>query len=276
MVNKEEFMELLKSIVEIAKTQGNTITQVEIKQHFSYIKLEDEHYDYIYEYLSANKIKVQGFIYVPSAKDTETVETQEEDNLENDNQNSLFFNMYLQELQEIEPLQEQEEKILFMDLLNGQEYAKKRLTEGWLIKVVELAKEYKDRDILIEDLIQEGNIGLLSGIEHLFGKKEKIDAAKYLKESIVYEMEQLIEYGMTEDDWQFAILAKANLISEAANYLAGELGRVATLKELSDYTKLPKEEIEEIRAISLDAIKIGEGDYSSMKIKVKKSPKLKD
>ena len=50
------------------------------------------------------------------------------------------------------------------------------------------------------------------------------------------------------------------LISEAAKYLAEELGRVATAKELADYTKLSEQEIESVLKLSLDAVELGKGD----------------
>ena len=276
MLDKGKFIEMLTSIVEIAKTQENTISQDEIKQYFSDIELEEEHYDHIYQYLSENNIKVKGFLYVPKQQGAEEKEQEDsEESKEIESKNSIYLNMYLQELADIEALEEQEEIELLMALINGEEYAKKRLTEGWLIKVVELAKNYKDKNVLIEDLIQEGNIGLLGGIESLCGKKEEIDGALYLKESVLLAMEHMIDESMTENDWESTVLAKTNLISEAAKFLAEDLGRVATLKELADYTKIEEDEIKDILNLSLDAIKIGEGEEKHSKIQVKKAPKIK-
>ncbi|MSS63460.1 RNA polymerase sigma factor region1.1 domain-containing protein [Velocimicrobium porci] len=276
MLDKGKFIEMLTSIVEIAKTQENTISQDEIKQYFSDIELEEEHYDHIYQYLSENNIKVKGFLYVPKQQGAEEKEQEDsEESKEIESKNSIYLNMYLQELADIEALEEQEEIELLMALINGEEYAKKRLTEGWLIKVVELAKNYKDKNVLIEDLIQEGNIGLLGGIESLCGKKEAIDGALYLKESVLLAMEHMIDESMTENDWESTVLAKTNLISEAAKFLAEDLGRVATLKELADYTKIEENEIKDILNLSLDAIKIGEGEEKHSKIQVKKAPKIK-
>lgn len=276
MLDKGKFIEMLSSIVEIAKTQENTISQEEIKRYFSDMELEEAHYDHIYQYLSENNIKVKGFLYVPSQQQLEQNEqTDSEENKATESKNSIYLNMYLQELADIEVLEEQEEIELIMELINGEESVKKRLTEGWLLKVVELAKNYKDKNVLIEDLIQEGNIGLLGGIESLFGKKESIDGALYLKESVIMAMENLIDESMTDDDWESAVLAKTNLISEAAKFLAEDLGRVATLKELSDYTKITEDEIKDILNLSLDAIKIGEGEKKHSDIKVKRAPKIR-
>lgn len=284
MLDKGKFMELLASIVEIAKTQENTISQDEIKQYFKDMELQEEQYDHIYEYLAANEIKVKGFLNSKIKIDDESEKLDKES--ENEEKDSIYLEMYLEELKEIEQLEKQEETKLLMDLINGQDDAKKRLIEGWLIKVVEIAKRYKEKitydkialnkHVLIEDLIQEGNIGLLSGVEGLFGKKEMIDGGQYLKESILIAMEQMIDNNMAEDNWEHTVLAKTNLINEAVSYLAEELGRVATLEELSDFTKLSVEEIEDIRTLSLDAIKVGGGEPVLPKVKVKKAPIIKE
>ena len=39
------------------------------------------------------------------------------------------------------------------------------------------------------------------------------------------------------------------------------MGRVATREELADYTKIPIEEIGDILNLSLDAVKVGEGEH---------------
>ena len=63
-----------------------------------------------------------------------------------------------------------------------------------------------------------------------------------------------------ENDWESSVLAKSGLINEAVKYLAEDLGRVATLQELAEYTKLSEKEIEDIRKLSLDAIEVGKGE----------------
>ena len=44
MLDKIKFLEMLTSIVEIAKTQENTLAQDEIKSYFNGMELEAEHF----------------------------------------------------------------------------------------------------------------------------------------------------------------------------------------------------------------------------------------
>ncbi len=254
MLDKMKFLEMLTSIVEIAKTQENTITQDEIKSYFNGMELEAEHYDHIYAYLAENQIKVKGFLYTPKGKEAEDIEQPQS------KEDSKFLKMYLEDLASLTRLSDGEEEVFLKQLISGEESVQKALMEHWLFKVVDIARTYEGKGALLEDLIQEGNMGLLTGLQELLGRKDNIDGAEYLKESIEKAMIDYIDELNDGDDWSNAVVAKTNLLSEAARYLAEELGRVATIKELSEYTKISEEEIEDILTLSLDAIETGIGD----------------
>lgn len=250
MLEKEKFLSMLGKIVEIAKTQGGSLSQEEIQEYFKGIELSKEHLDAIYAYLSENKITVKGFLYTPAQE-----ETGEEE------KDSVYLAMYLEDLERIAPEEPGEAERLYLALRSGEEAARARLTEVWLSKVVELARGYQNQGVFIEDLIQEGNIGLLSGLEALLKQQELLDAEEYLKESVCQYMENLIDDAMGKEDLENTVLAKTNLISEAAKKLAEDMGRVATLEELADYTKIPVEEIDDILNLSKDAVKVGQGEH---------------
>ena len=236
MLDKAKFLEMLGSIVEIAGTQGNTLTQEEIKEYFKGMELEAEHYDHIYAFLAENQIRVKGFLYTPPVK-TEEESSEGETSETESKEDSKFLKMYLEDLESITRISAGEEEVLLKQLISGEESAQGPLTENWLFKVVDIARTFVGKGALLEDLIQEGNMGLLDGIQDLLGRKDNIDGAEYLKESVEKAMMDYIDELNDGDDWSNTIVAKVNLLSEAAGYLAEELGRVATVKELSDYTK---------------------------------------
>ncbi|KSV58983.1 RNA polymerase sigma factor region1.1 domain-containing protein [Acetivibrio ethanolgignens] len=252
MLEKGKFLDMLGEILEIAKTQGGSLSQEEIQEYFKGMELTKEHMDAIYAYLSENKITVKGVLYTPSQKNAEA---------EQNEADSIYLTMYLEDLAGIAPEEPGEAEQLYLRMRGGEEAARVRLTEVWLSRVVELARGYQNQGVFIEDLIQEGNIGLLSGIEALMERQEHLAAEEYLKESVCQHMENLIDAAMGEDDLENTVLAKTNLISEAAKVLAEDMGRVATLEELADYTKIPMEEIGDILNLSLDAVKVGEGEH---------------
>ena len=51
------------------------------------------------------------------------------------------------------------------------------------------------------------------------------------------------------------MLAKTNLLHEAVKYMTEEMGRMPTLEELSEYTKISGREIKEISGLSKEVKK---------------------
>ena len=73
--------------------------------------------------------------------------------------------MYLREIGKIPLLSYDEELELAQKILDGDEEAKKKLTESNLRLVVSIAKKYVGRGMSFLDLIQEGNMGLIKAVE---------------------------------------------------------------------------------------------------------------
>lgn len=275
-------MEILHSITEVAKTQENYLTKKEIKQYFGDMELAEAQWEHVYQYLGENKISVEGFAYKPMRTEA-TSKAQEEENIYDvepqeageqepkalqletkgntkeeafTEEDSAYLKMYLEDLSYMQPITEEERQHLFLAFRNGESGARERIMESYLLIVVELAKTYQNKGVYLEDLIQEGNIGLLQGIESLAQISRLAESDAFLRESIKGAMESMLDEEMDEADWESTVLAKTNLISEAAKYLAEDLGRVATRKELAEYTKMTEEEIQDVLQLSIDAVKV--------------------
>lgn len=253
MLDKSKFMEMLAAITEVAKVQQNQITKEEIQNYFEGMDLEESHYQHIYQYLGENGVQVSGFVHKEYPKTEETEETNEPTR-EN---RQIALSIYMKELEEISGFSEEERIALFLALRNKDEEAKNKLIEGYLPVVVEIAKNYKDKGLFMEDLIQEGNLGLLQGLEKVSTISNIGDADAFLQEHIKMAITTVIDEEVGESDWETAMVAKTSLISEAAKVLAEDMGRMATIKELADYTKIPEEEVKDILSLSLDAVKVG-------------------
>ncbi|MCI8409724.1 MAG: hypothetical protein HFJ09_10740 [Lachnospiraceae bacterium] len=253
MLDKSKFMEMLAAITEVAKVQENQITKEEIQEYFAGMNMEESQYQHIYQYLGENGVQIPGFVYKEYSKREEIEETKEETKEER----PIALSIYMKELEEISGLSKEERTSLFLALRNKDEQAKSKLIEGYLPVVVEIARDYKDKGLPIEDLIQEGNLGLLQGLEAVSTIANIEDVDAFLQEHIKMAIAMVIDEEVGENDWETAMVAKTSLISEAAKVLAEDLGRVATVKELSDYTKIPIEEVKDILSLSLDAVKVG-------------------
>lgn len=254
MLDKIKFMEMLSDITEVAGSQGDTITREEIKNFFGDMELDEGQYEHVYAYLAENRIRVEGYAsYVPAGgRDRIEEPVSEED--------SVYLKMYMNELADVEVLDREAELAGFAAYLEGREAERERLLKSFLKEVISIAREYGGRGVSLEDLIQEGNIGLIKGLDTLQGIDQISMCREYLLENIRQEIEEAIDRQTDSKDWESTVLAKTNLIGEASRYLAEDLGRVASLAELSAYTRIPAEEIQDIIGLSLDAISVGEGE----------------
>lgn len=78
---------------------------------------------------------------------------------------------YLNKLGRFQPLGREEEIILAKKAKKGDKNAYERLANSHLALVVSVAKKYARRGAGVDDLVQEGNVGLLKAIDHFDPKK---------------------------------------------------------------------------------------------------------
>ena len=121
----------------------------------------------------------------------------------------------------------------------------------WLPKVVGLGADYKSLPLNMEDIIQEGNMGLLEGVSTIpaltDASKETIDT--HLSEAICFAMKRYITETLDDEALENTILGKVALLSEAREVLTKELGHAPSAKELSHYTQLDETEIQDILSL---------------------------
>ncbi|MCF0237182.1 MAG: RNA polymerase sigma factor RpoD/SigA, partial [Sphaerochaetaceae bacterium] len=75
------------------------------------------------------------------------------------------LNSYLREIEKVPLLNPSEEYDLALKAKRGDENAKNRMIEANLRFVISIAKQYQNRGIPLEDLIAEGNLGLLTALD---------------------------------------------------------------------------------------------------------------
>lgn len=264
--DKVKFQIALSEVVKYAKVQKRKLTEQEIESFFREIALTKEHYHQIYAYLLANQIQVESEIvlqkdiqkYEEKQKEYKTISVHEEKKTKE--KESQYLAIYLQDLKSISPCTKEEEQELYEKLLKGDKMAWNRLAEGKLFRVVEIAKNYVDSALVTEDVIQEGNMGLLTALSELLNKNNCQDCETMIDNYIKQWIASAIDRQNQRKERENRILAKINLVHEAAHVLAEEFGRIATVSELMEYTKLSLEEMEDILELSEGSIDIGNGD----------------
>ena len=109
----------------------------------------------------------------------------------------------------------------------------------------------------LEDLIQEGNLELITCVNMLLGNTEVLDYKKAIDHAVRSRMIELVDEELSITDQVSTVLAKVNLLLEATHILAEEYGRIATIEELSH---MDCEEIRMYVELTQNNIELGKGD----------------
>ena len=154
--------------------------------------------------------------------------------------------IYLSEIGQIPLLSEVDEKRLGEKSAQGDEEARRKLSEGNLRLVVSLAKHYTGRGIPLMDLIQEGNMGLMRAAEKYDYTKENrfsTYAAWWIKEA----MQRAIDQQSREIRVPVHVAENMKRVQKTARELQQSLGRDATPKEIAE--KLGNKTEDEVKDI---------------------------
>ena len=254
MPDRVKFIETLAELADYAEMNGGVLTKAEVEEAFREVELKKEQYDLIYRYLFDKKITIQGIRLeaMEDAKRPGQDNGQRQKSEQISQTDSAYLKMYLQELEALPKLSETKRLELVMLLLDGRKEVLPDLLNASLYQVVELARTYRGRGVFLEDLIQEGNLGLMQALEELTGRKGQKSPLSYIRESIQYAMEQYIDSQMARGDEEEKVVAKLALLHEAAKALSKENGVLPTVKELSEYTKISEAEIADMVSLSKD------------------------
>ena len=162
---------------------------------------------------------------------------------------------YLKEIGRVPLLTPEEEIDLAIRISNGDEAAKKRLSEANLRLVVSIAKRYVGRGMLFLDLIQEGNLGLIKAVE-------KFDYTKGYKFSTyaTWWIRQAITRAIADQARTIRIpvhmVETINKVIRVSRQLLQELGHDPSPAEISAEMGMPVEKVREILKIAQEPVSL--------------------
>ncbi len=170
-----------------------------------------------------------------------------------DDENVL--SMYLREINRIPLLSREEENDFATRAAAGDEKAKEILAKSNLRFVVNVAKKYQNQGLPLADLIAEGNIGLLSAIDHY-----DVTKGYHFISYAVWWIRQAILKAICEKSRMIRLpLNRANelvQIEKARSLFEGEISEEDEIREVARFLNMEPEHIKDIISISRDLISL--------------------
>lgn len=235
MGQEEIFRKELAELVRLGKSQGNQLSEQQVKEAFPGSGIDENKISFIYEYLTTNKIAVE------EAFDPEEAMSGEDKD---------FLAMFMEELEALPAISEAEKEAVILSAMEDDADAQSRLLEVFLPKVVEIAKLYAGQGVLMEDLIGEGNVALAAAVSMAGCVEKPEDAEGFFAGMIMDAMEVLVSAEADEKEIDDKILEHVNRVALAAEELYRDLRRKVTPEELAEETDLTVAEIEEAYKLS--------------------------
>ena len=273
------FDEKLSKLLELAKSKKNVLEEKDIHDAFAGEELTPEKLDRIYDFLDKKHVDV---LKMSNDDDmdpdlfTEDEDPDPEDEIDMEHIDLSVpegvsvddpIRMYLKEIGKVPLLSPDEEIELAKKIELGDEAAKKKLAEANLRLVVSIAKRYTGRGMSFLDLVQEGNLGLIKGVE-------KFDYTKGYKLSTyaTWWIRQSVTRALADQARTIRVpvhmVETINKMSKMQRKLTLELGYEPSVSELAEALEMSEDKVMEIMQIAREPASletpIGEEDDSNL------------
>ena len=290
-MSPQEFLQKLEELVNKGIASDMKLNIGEINDFFAGIELNSESIEQIYSYLENKGIEINentsddlniDIDNIDNIADEDSLLLDDDDGFDKDSEEDIDLSaidllegvgtedpvrMYLKEIGTVPLLTANEELELAKRKQDGDEYAKQRLIEANLRLVVSIAKRYTGRGMSFLDLVQEGNLGLIKGVE-------KFDYTKGFKLSTyaTWWIRQSVTRALADQARTIRVpvhmVETINKMSKMQRKLTLELGYEPSVTELANALDMTEEKVMEIMQIAREPASletpIGEEDDSNL------------
>ncbi|MBQ2819722.1 MAG: RNA polymerase sigma factor RpoD [Clostridia bacterium] len=258
---------LLKDLLDAGKASGK-LTMEEIGALIDALDMDNDEQDKLYETIEKMGIEItisEGDILmdIPTLdvdEDFVDDENAEEEQVDPNQMAEGYaiddpVRMYLKEIGNVDLLSPDEEIELAKRIMDGDESAKRRLSEANLRLVVSIAKRYVGRGMQFLDLIQEGNLGLIKAVE-------KFDYSKGYKFSTyaTWWIRQAITRAIADQARTIRIpvhmVETINKVIRVSRQLLQELGHDPSADEIAEEMGMSVQKVRDILKIAQEPVSL--------------------
>jgi len=257
---KKDKTTMITELVELGRSKGK-LTAQEIMDAMEHFDFDPEQMDKLYEQLEANSIEVVDDFVTEELENLElNIENQQPEETDEPAPAEQVaiddpVKVYLKEIGRVPLLTPEEETALAMRIIEGDDAAKKRLSEANLRLVVSIAKRYVGRGMQFLDLIQEGNLGLIKAVE-------KFDYTKGFKFSTyaTWWIRQAITRAIADQARTIRIpvhmVETINKVKKVSSQLLHKNGHEPTAEEIAVELAMPVDKVREIMRVAQEPVSL--------------------
>lgn len=249
---------VIRDLIEMGKAKGQLTTK-EILDAIGELDFDPEHIEKFYDTLDVQGIEIVDDFAEMQLEET-VVKTGADETLEPGiGADGVSIDdpvkVYLKEIGRVPLLTPDEEVKLAIAINEGNEFAKKRLSEANLRLVVSIAKRYLGRGMQFLDLIQEGNLGLIKAVE-------KFDYTKGFKFSTyaTWWIRQAITRAIADQARTIRIpvhmVETINKVKKISSQLLHTNGREPSAEEVAAEISMPVEKVREIMRVAQEPVSL--------------------
>jgi len=230
-----------------AEQRNRKLQREEVEEFFRDMNLSPDQYPLVYAYLASKRIEVEG-VELPNAREKVPYTEEEQE----------FLKQYQRAVSSVRRQEPDALQELFIQAAGGMDQAKELLTEHYMDWVLSLAEEYAHQGLLIQDLVQEGNLGLVLGIDTLGLMEEGLAWEAHLEREIRRAIRTALDEQENSRSTGEQVTEKLNKLADIITELTEDFGRQVTTDEVSVYLDMPPEELEELLRIAGETIELAD------------------
>ena len=258
MAENEKNTTILNELLEHGKKEGKLTTK-EINDVFEDLNFDVDQINKLYDDFESNNIEIVDDFVADEDLDTALDFTGEDDLDMALSTDGITIDdpvkIYLKEIGRVPLLSPEEEIELAMRKNQGDQFARKRLSEANLRLVVSIAKRYVGRGMQFLDLIQEGNMGLIKAVE-------KFDYRKGYKFSTyaTWWIRQAITRAIADQARTIRIpvhmVETITKVKKVSSQLLHKNGHEPSVEEVAEELGMQVDRVREIIRISQDPVSL--------------------
>lgn len=163
--------------------------------------------------------------------------------------------IYLREIGEYPLLSIEQQRDLALKILEGDNKARELFINSNLRLVVNVAKRYIGNGLTFLDLIQEGNLGLITAVDK-YDVKKGFNFSTYAIWWIRQAITKAIEYKGRTIRIAAHVYEKVQLYKKIFRNLEIKLNREPTINEIADEMELSVSEVSDLQQLQIDVVSI--------------------